>query len=172
MQTMQQVTYAAKGLAGLLAGWALGHGLMWGAVILGALLGQATSDVADRALLGGMLLAIGLLAVLLVSASLAELRRVPGLALSLPPGNGHSAGPDHLRLRLLPGKPFSGLAEAKDGREERLPWRRRRPGREKAAGRPRVGPPCPETARRRRPLGSAAPGAGRGPWSWAPPLSP
>jgi hypothetical protein len=77
MQTMQQVTYAAKGLAGLLAGWALGHGLMWGAVILGALVGQATSDVADRSLLGGMLLAICLLAVLLVATGLAELRRVP-----------------------------------------------------------------------------------------------
>jgi hypothetical protein len=77
MQAMQQVTYAAKSLAGLVAGWALGHGLMWGALFLGGLLDMAASDAADRALLGGMLLAIGLLAVLLVSASLAELRRVP-----------------------------------------------------------------------------------------------
>ena len=77
MQAMQQVTYAAKGLAGLLAGWAVGHGLMWGAFLLGALLGSVSRDVSDRALLGGMLLAIGMLAVLLVSASLAELRRVP-----------------------------------------------------------------------------------------------
>ena len=77
MQAMQQVTYAAKGLAGLLAGWLVGHALMWGALFSGPLLGPATSHVADRALLGGMLLAIGLLAVLLVSASLAELRRVP-----------------------------------------------------------------------------------------------
>jgi hypothetical protein len=82
MQTMQQVTYAAKGLAGLLAGWALGHALMWGAFFLGAFLGTATSEAGDRALLGGMLLAIGLLAVLLVSASLAELRRVPAWLLS------------------------------------------------------------------------------------------
>jgi len=74
--------YTAKGLAGLLAGWALGHALMWGALFLGALLGAATSDVADRALLGGMLLAIGLLAVLLVSAGLAELRRVPAWLLT------------------------------------------------------------------------------------------
>ena len=82
MQAMQQVTYAAKGLAGLLAGWALGHALMWGAFFLGAFLGMATSEAADRALLGGMLLAIGMLAVLLVSASLAELRRVPAWLLS------------------------------------------------------------------------------------------
>jgi hypothetical protein len=79
---MQQVTYAAKGLAGLLAGWAMGCALMWGAAILGALVGQATSDVADRSLLGGMLLAIGLLAVMLISASLAELRRVPAWLMS------------------------------------------------------------------------------------------
>ena len=77
MQAMQQVTYAAKGLAGLLAGWAVGHALMWAAFLLGALLGSASRDISDRALLGGMLLAIGMLAVLLVSASLAELRRVP-----------------------------------------------------------------------------------------------
>ena len=82
MQAMQQAMYTAKGLAGLLAGWALGHALMWGALFLGALLGAATSDVADRALLGGMLLAIGLLAVLLVSAGLAELRRVPAWLLT------------------------------------------------------------------------------------------
>jgi hypothetical protein len=82
MQTMQQVTYAAKGLAGLLAGWAVGHGLMWGALFLGAFIGMATSDVADRALLGGMLLAMALLAVLLMSAGLAELRRVPAWLLS------------------------------------------------------------------------------------------
>jgi len=79
---MQQVTYAARGLAGLLAGWALGCGLMWGALFLGYLVDMATPDMSDRALLGGMLLAIGLLAVLLVSASLAELRRVPGWLLS------------------------------------------------------------------------------------------
>jgi len=77
MQAMQQVTYAAKGLAGLLGGWVVGHALMWGAYVLVGLLGMATSDMSDRALLGGMLLAIGMLAVLLVSASLAELRRVP-----------------------------------------------------------------------------------------------
>jgi len=77
MQAMQQATYAAKGLAGLLAGWAMGHALLWGAFFLAALLGSASTDASDRALLGGMLLAIGMLAVLLVSASLAELRRVP-----------------------------------------------------------------------------------------------
>lgn len=77
MQTMQQVTYAAKGLAGLLGGWVVGHALIWGAYVLGGVLGMATSDMSDRALLGGMLLAIGMLAVLLVSASLAELRRMP-----------------------------------------------------------------------------------------------
>ena len=77
MQAMQQATYAAKGLAGLLAGWFVGHALMWGAFLLAALLGSASRDVSDRALLGGMLLAIGVLAVVLVSASLAELRRVP-----------------------------------------------------------------------------------------------
>ena len=82
MQAMQQMTYAAKGLAGLLAGWFVGHALMWGAFLLAALLGSASRDLSDRALLGGMLLAIGLLAVLLVSASLAELRRVPGWLLS------------------------------------------------------------------------------------------
>jgi len=74
---MQQLTYTAKGLAGLLAGWFVGHALMWGAFLLAALLGSASRDVSDRALLGGMLLAIGVLAVVLVSASLAELRRVP-----------------------------------------------------------------------------------------------
>ena len=83
MQTMQQVTHAAKSLAGLLAGWVLGYALMWGALFLGALLGQATSDVADRALLGGMLLTICLLAVLLVAAGLAELRRTPVWLLTL-----------------------------------------------------------------------------------------
>lgn len=77
MQAMQQVTYAAKGLAGLLAGWIAGHALMWGAFLLAALLGSASRDVSDHALLGGMLLAVAMLAVLLVSASLAELRRVP-----------------------------------------------------------------------------------------------
>ena len=77
MQTMQQVTYTAKGLAGLLAGWALGHGLLWGASILGVYMNMRTLEMPDRALLGGMLLAIGILAVVLVSASLAELRRVP-----------------------------------------------------------------------------------------------
>lgn len=77
MQAMQQVPYAAKGLAGLLAGWAMGHALMWVAFLLAGLLGSASSDLSDRALLGGMLLAIALLGVLLVSASLAELRRVP-----------------------------------------------------------------------------------------------
>jgi hypothetical protein len=82
MQAMQQATYAAKGLAGLVAGWAVGHALMWGAFFLGALLGAASADLSDRALLGGMLLAIGMLAVLLVSASLAELRRVPAWLLS------------------------------------------------------------------------------------------
>ena len=82
MQAMQQMTYAAKSLAGLLAGWVVGHALMWGALFLGGFLGMATSDMSDRALLGGMLLAIGLLAVLLVSASLAELRRVPAWLLN------------------------------------------------------------------------------------------
>ena len=77
MQAMQHMTYTAKGLAGLVAGWALGHALIWGAFLLPALLGSASTDISDRALLGGMLLAIGMLAVLLVSASLAELRRVP-----------------------------------------------------------------------------------------------
>jgi len=77
MQAMQQATYAAKGLAGLLAGWAMGHALLWGVFLLATLLGPASTDASDRALLGGMLLAIGMLAVLLVSASLAELRRVP-----------------------------------------------------------------------------------------------
>jgi hypothetical protein len=38
--------------------------------------------MSDRALLGGMLLAIGLLAVLLVAAGLAELRRVPAWLLN------------------------------------------------------------------------------------------
>ena len=82
MQAMQQATYAAKGLAGLLAGWALGHGLLWGLLFLGPLLGPATSDASDRALLGGMLLAIGMLAVLLVSAGLAEMRRAPAWLMS------------------------------------------------------------------------------------------
>jgi hypothetical protein len=77
MRTMQQVTFAAKSLAGLLAGWALGHGLMWGALFLGLYLAIATSEMVDRALLGGMLVAVGALMVLLVAASLAELRRVP-----------------------------------------------------------------------------------------------
>ena len=82
MQAMQQATYAAKGLAGLLAGWAVGCALMWATFFLGALLGMATSDMSDRGLLGGMLLAIGLLAVLLVAAGLAELRRVPAWLLN------------------------------------------------------------------------------------------
>ena len=82
MQAMQQVTYAAKGLAGLLAGWAVGHALMWAAFLLGALLGSASRDISDRALLGGMLLAMALLAVLLMSASLTELRRVPAWLVS------------------------------------------------------------------------------------------
>jgi hypothetical protein len=74
---MQQATYAAKNLGGLLAGWVLGHGLMWGAFALGALLDAAAGEMSDLALLGGMLLAIGLVAVLLISAGLAEMRRVP-----------------------------------------------------------------------------------------------
>ena len=41
------------------------------------MLGSESRDAANRGLLGGMLLAIGLLAVLLVSAGLAELRRMP-----------------------------------------------------------------------------------------------
>ena len=82
MQAMQQMTYTAKGLAGLLAGWAVGHGLIWGALFLGSLLEIGYADMSDRALLGGMLLAIGVLAVLLVSAGLAELRRVPAWLLS------------------------------------------------------------------------------------------
>ena len=77
MQTMQQVTYAAKGLAGLLAGWAVGHALMWVAFLLAAVVGSTPEETSDRALLGGMLLAIALLGTLLISASLAELRRVP-----------------------------------------------------------------------------------------------
>ena len=83
MQAMQQVMYTVKGLAGLLAGWAIGCGLMWGALFLGAFLGTETSaEMSDRALLGGMLLAMGLLGVLLVSAALAELRRVPAWLVS------------------------------------------------------------------------------------------
>jgi len=77
MQTMQQVTFAAKSLAGLLAGWALGHGLLWGVLLLGSVIQIGYADRPDRALFGGMLLAIGVLAVLLMSAGLAELRRVP-----------------------------------------------------------------------------------------------
>jgi hypothetical protein len=83
MQAMQQATYAAKGLAGLVAGWAMGFALAWGALFLGMLMGpEASADMSDRALLGGMLLAIGLLAVLLVAAGLAELRRVPAWLLN------------------------------------------------------------------------------------------
>jgi len=82
MQAMQQAMYTVKGLAGLLAGWAVGCGLMWGAFFLGALLGTASDEMSDRALLGGMLLAMGLLGVLLISAALAELRRVPAWLLS------------------------------------------------------------------------------------------
>jgi hypothetical protein len=82
MQAMQQATYAAKGLAGLLTGWALGHGLIWGALFLGSVLEIGYADMSDRALLGGMFLAIGVLAVLLVSAGLAELRRVPAWLMS------------------------------------------------------------------------------------------
>lgn len=77
MQAMQQVTYAAKGLAGLLAGWAMGHALMWGALLLEPVLQIGYADTSDRTLLGGMFLAIGVLAVALVSAGLAEMRRVP-----------------------------------------------------------------------------------------------
>ena len=77
MQAMQQVTYAAKGLAGLLAGWVVGHALMWGASFLGAYVGAETLEMSDRALLGGMLLAIGALGVLLLSGALVEMRRVP-----------------------------------------------------------------------------------------------
>jgi hypothetical protein len=55
---------------------------MWGALLSGPLLGPIMSDATDRALLGGMLLAIGVLAVLLVAASLAELRRVPAWLMS------------------------------------------------------------------------------------------
>ena len=81
MQAMQQATYAAKGLAGLLAGWALGHGLLWGTFFLAAYV-RMELEMPDRALLGGMLLAIGMLAVLLVAASLAELRRAPAWLMS------------------------------------------------------------------------------------------
>jgi hypothetical protein len=77
MQAMQQVTYTAKGLVGLVAGWALGHGLLWGAVLLGSLLQIGYADPSDRALLGSMLLAICMLAIALVAAGLAEMRRVP-----------------------------------------------------------------------------------------------
>ena len=82
MQTMQQVTFAGKSLAGLLAGWALGHGLLWGVLLLGSVIQIGYADGSDRALLGGMLLAIAMLAVVLVSAALAELRRVPAWLLS------------------------------------------------------------------------------------------
>ena len=83
MQAMQQATHAAKGLAGLLAGWATGFGLTWGVLFLAILLGsEASTDISDRALLGGMLLAIGVAAVLLVAAALAELRRVPAWLLN------------------------------------------------------------------------------------------
>lgn len=83
MQAMQQVADTARGLVGLLAGWAVGFGLTWGALFLGILLGtEASTEMSDRALLGGMLLAMGLLGVLLVSVALAELRRVPAWLLS------------------------------------------------------------------------------------------
>jgi hypothetical protein len=82
MQAMQQATYAAKGLAGLVAGWALGHGLLWGVFFLAAYM-RMELEMPDRALLGGMLLAIGMLAVLLVAAGLAELRRAPAWLMSL-----------------------------------------------------------------------------------------
>ena len=83
MQAMQQATYAAKGFGGLVAGWALGFGLTWGVFFLAILLGsEASTDISDRALLGGMLLAIGVAAVLLVAAGLAELRRVPAWLLN------------------------------------------------------------------------------------------
>ena len=77
MQTMQQMTYAAKGLAGLLAGWVFGFGLMFGTLFLGSVLQIGYQETSDRALLGGMLLAICLVAVLLIAAGFAELRRVP-----------------------------------------------------------------------------------------------
>ncbi len=73
MQSMQQMTYAAKGLAGLAAGWVFGFGLMLGASIMGAYMNVRTLEMPDRALLGGMLLATGMLAAVLVSAGLAEM---------------------------------------------------------------------------------------------------
>lgn len=84
MHAMQETAHnTAKGLAGLLAGWLVGCALTGSALLLGNILGGGTSpDWSDRGLLGGMLLAIGLLAVFLISASLAELQRVPAWLLS------------------------------------------------------------------------------------------
>ena len=81
MQAMQQATYAAKGFGGLVAGWAMGFGLLWGTFFLAAYV-RMELEMPDRALLGGMLLAIGMLAVLLVAAGLAEVRRAPAWLMS------------------------------------------------------------------------------------------
>lgn len=85
MHLNQQLLAVAKGTLALVVGWAIGFGLMWGAPALGWMLGEdmAGRDLSERMLLGGLLMGTALLALLVMSATMAEARRLPGWLSSL-----------------------------------------------------------------------------------------
>jgi len=75
----EAILASVKGVGALLLGLALGHGLMWGAGFLGYELMERmeTQPYGDRLFLGGLMLALTLIA-LVLSAVAITARRQPG----------------------------------------------------------------------------------------------